>query len=93
MLAADDNHLDLDCGIACTRIASWLDDDLTLSYAEGSWTYTAQGQSCRIALEPLENRTLGHVSLERTHLTAQGDPDALAEFEKLFTLRFISAGG
>lgn len=93
MLASDENNLDLDCGISCARIASWLDDELSLSFTQGSWTYTTQDQSCRIALEPLENRTLGRVSLERTHLTAQGGSDALAEFEKLFTLRFISAGG
>ena len=93
MLASDENHLDLDCGISCARISLWLDDELALDSDRGSWTYAAHGQSCSIALEPLENRTLGHVSLERTHLTAQGGPDALAEFEKLFTLRFISAGG
>ena len=93
MLAADANRIDLDCGISYARIASWLDDELGLPHERKCWVYTLGDQTCTIALEPLEDRPLGAVHLERSHLTVHGDPDALASFEKLFTLRFISAGG
>ena len=93
MLAADANRIDLDCGISYARIASWLDDELALPRERGCWVYTLETQTCTIALEPLDDRPLGAVHLERSHLTVHGDPDALASFEKLFTLRFISAGG
>ena len=93
MLAADANRIDLDCGISYARIASWLDDELALPREQECWVYTLGDQTCTIALEPLEDRPLGAVHLERSHLTVHGGPDALASFEKLFTLRFISAGG
>ena len=93
MLAADANRIDLDCGISYARIASWLDDERALPREQECWVYTLGDQTCTIALEPLEDRPLGAVHLERSHLTVHGDPDALASFEKLFTLRFISAGG
>ena len=93
MLAADANRIDLDCGISYARIASWLDDELSLPRERECWVYTLEMQTCTIALEPLEDRPLGAVHLERSHLTVHGDPDALASFEKLFTLRFMSAGG
>ena len=93
MLAADANRIDLDCGISYARIASWLDDELALPREQECWVYTLGAQTCTIALEPLEDRPLGAGHLERSHLTVHGDPDALASFEKLFTLRFISAGG
>lgn len=87
------HEIDLDCGISYARIASWLDDELALPRDQERWLYVRGTESCLIALEPLENRTLGNISLERTHLTVDGDPAAIAAFEKLFTLRFISAGG
>ena len=93
MLTADANRIDLDCGISYARIASWLDDELALPRERGCWIYTLGTKACAIALEPLEDRPLGAVRLERSYLTAHGDRDALASFEKLFTLRFISAGG
>lgn len=85
--------IDLDCGITYARIAAWLDDELALPFDDEHWTYESEAQRCRISLEPLENRSFGTISLERSHLVASGDPDALSSFEKLFTLRFISAGG
>jgi hypothetical protein len=85
--------IDLDCGIAYGRIAGWLDDELALPSENNAWTYACDGGSCRVAIEPLENRSFGLISLERTHLLVQGDETALASFYKLFTLRFLSAGG
>lgn len=93
MLAAGANQIDLDCGIAYARIASWLDDELALPRERECWVYALGDQACTITLEPLEDRLLGAVRLERSHLVALGNHDALASFEKLFTLRFISAGG
>ena len=102
MFKGETNRLDLDCGIAYARIAAWLDDELALSREDGSWVFHEAsqpsrpehtGQTCRITLEALENRTFRRVSIERTRLVAEGDAGALESFEKLFTLRFISAGG
>ena len=93
MLAPGSDYLDLDCGIAYARIAAWLEDELSLPSEQDCWSYAIEGHVCHIALEPLENRRLGQVCLERARLTARGAPEALAAFEKLFTLRFISAGG
>ena len=93
MLSPDGKHLDLDCGIAYGRIALWLDDELALPRENGHWTYSVNSRACRIELEPLESRAFGNISIERTRLTACGDAEALASFERLFTLRFISAGG
>ena len=35
----------------------------------------------------------GSIALERTLVTINGDSEAIEEFYRLFTLRFISAGG
>ena len=89
--------IDLDCGIAYMRIAGWLNEELALKHEnerkDNLWLYTAHGCVCRIQAEPLESRKLGRVALERTRLRVVGDKEALASFERLFTLRFISAGG
>ena len=99
MLAGDARIIDLDCGISHARIVSWLRDELALPLEGDAWLYSFDGRTCRVLVEPLEPRllassaTLGALAIERAHLVAKGDPDALARFEKLFTLRFISAGG
>ena len=93
MFKGETNRLDLDCGIAYARIAAWLDDELALSREDGCWLFRDDLQTCRVSLEPLESRTFRRVSIERTRLVAEGDAGALESFEKLFTLRFISAGG
>lgn len=93
MLAEDGNNLDLDCGISYERIAAWLDGELSLPHEQDCWIYDVDGEACQITLEPLETRTLGIIKLERSHLVASGDSNALETFERLFTLRFISAGG
>ena len=88
-----DDALDLDCGIATARITQWLDDELCLPRIHGAWVFSDQGRICRIEAIPLASRMLGQVAIERTHLVAHGDSEALSSFYKLFTLRFISAGG
>ena len=93
MLASDARHLDLDCGISHARIASWLDGELGLPRTKSGWTFSLGNRTCLVEVSPLESRVLGTIALERAHLTASGDDEALAAFEKLFTLRFISAGG
>ena len=93
--------MDLDCGIPRARIVAWLDNELALPAVpsvpveQGRWIFRAAdgGETCRIALEPLGERTLGGLSLERTRLRADGDEGAVAAFARLFTLRFASAGG
>lgn len=86
-------HIDLDCGIAYRRIAAWLNDELACLHADGKWLYEADGAQCCVKLEVLEPRALGNIELERTRLTATGDPTAVDSFHSLFTLRFASAGG
>ena len=83
----------LDCGIQLARIKAWLDDELVLACADDVWTFVHDDSSCRITLTPLESRELGRVSIERTELTVEGSGKAQDEFMRLFTLRFISAGG
>ena len=82
-----------DCGISMARLASWLDEELRLDREGDSWAFNQGVATCRVTLKPLENRPLGSYSIERTMLSAEGDEAALAEFERIFTLRFASAGG
>lgn len=93
MLASDAHFLDVDCGISHARIASWLDDELALPRSGEGWIFSEENGSCLVKVTPLESRVFGTIALERTRLIASGDAEALAAFEKLFTLRFISAGG
>ena len=88
-----DDIIDLDCGIAMNRITRWLDDELALPAVGDSWVYRENQHACTIQVRPLANRRIATLSLERTHLLAQGDATAIESFRKLFTLRFISAGG
>lgn len=97
--------MDLDCGIRRARLESWLADELGLPFERGAWKFTANDSdesggvskaaeaTCRVRLSPLEARTLGSFTLERTRLTAEGDARAIAYLQQLFTLRFMSAGG
>ena len=93
MEAVSNRQIDLDCGIAYSRIEAWLRDELALPAACDGWTFAHEGATCCIRIEPLEPRSLGSVSLERCSLHAEGAPAAIDEFERLFTLRFMSAGG
>lgn len=85
--------IDLDCGIATQRIVTWLEDELALPALDDGWEFSIGQSTCTVAAQPLEARSLGAVRLKRTRLIASGDEEALEEFSKLFTLRFISAGG
>ena len=93
MNATRNDIIDFDCGIAMGRITTWLTDELSLPVEDGAWVYSAGQQTCLIEVHPLQSRTLGAVNLERTHFIAHGDAEAIAELRKLFTLRFMSAGG
>ena len=86
-------RLDLDCGIAFARIEQWLSEELGLPREGTFWVFSECDQMCRIQLNRLEPRTVGLASIERTRLLAEGDATALERFERLFTLRFLSAGG
>ncbi len=81
--------MELDCGIAKARIDAWLDDELCL---EGR-VFNCEGKTCTVATAALESRPLGAIKLERTSLHVEGEPQAVEEFMRLFTLRFMSAGG
>lgn len=92
--AANNACTELDCGIAMRRIAGWLKDELCLSSAEsGRYLFTNNNATCSVHIAPLENRSFGTLELERTHMRIEGDLLAVEAFMRLFTLRFISAGG
>ena len=96
--ADDISRISLDCGIAYSRIEHWLDTELALPRALSdesawAWCYTDAGGTCRITASPSEESRIGPISLERTLLEASGNADALASFQRRFTLRFMSAGG
>ena len=81
--------VELDCGIAKSRIDAWLDRELGL---EGR-VFHFEGESCAVSTSLLESRPFGTIELERTCLKVEGDAGAIDEFMRLFTLRFASAGG
>ena len=85
--------MEIDCGISRARLSAWLDDELRLESSGGRWTFACGDGTCQVTLSPLEDRPLGGVSIERTLLSAEGDKAAEAEFKRLFTFRFASAGG
>lgn len=90
---AQQRTIDLDCGITLQRIAQWLDDELALPREGQGYVFRKGACACTVTLERLENRTIGLLDLERTRLLVCGDSEAVDVFEKLFTLRFMSAGG
>ena len=84
-----------DCGIGYKRLASWLEDELALPKNGSAWVFfcNRDGTACRVRIDPLPERTVAGLKLPRTYLTAEGGESAVEEFHRLFTLRFISAGG
>ena len=86
-------HINLDCGIAYGRLADWLGEELGLRREADGWLLEIPGSSCTVALERLEPRRLGGLELERCRFMAEGDGAAVDQLERLFTLRFMSAGG
>jgi len=86
--------MELDCGIPEKRIVAWLGEELGLPREHDGWVFKdPEGDLCRIVTKQLDNRTLGVVSIERTLVTVSGSTSAVDAFYRLFTLRFISAGG
>lgn len=85
--------MELDCGISHERIVGWLNDERGLPSANGGWTFAYNGSTCRVFADDLGKQTINRVTLERTLLRIEGDPQAVEEFMRLFTLRFVSAGG
>ena len=85
--------VELDCGIQNARIAAWLNDEISLTHLDDRWLFEDGGQTCTIALSRLENRTIGRLDLERTLVTVEGSQQSIDVFYRMFTLRFISAGG
>ena len=93
-MAPDRKSLDLDCGIAPARILPWLEDELALSRdAGGAYVYESDGQTCTIEVTPMGRDFSRPFALERTRLVITGTEEAVDAFMRLFTLRFISAGG
>ena len=84
--------LELDCGIAPTRIVSWLEEELMLGQdGHGAYVFDRDGQSCAATVTALGKS--GRFALERTLLVVSGDEPTVEAFMHLFTLRFLSAGG
>ena len=87
------SDVELDCGIAKARIDEWLDDELELPCEGGRRIFRFEGESCAVSTHELEGRSYGPYTLDRTGLEVTGQDNAVEEFMRLFTLRFISAGG
>ena len=87
------SDMELDCGIAKARIDEWLDDELALPCGGGRRIFRFEGESCVVSTRELEGRSYGPYTLDRTGLEVTGQDNAVEEFMRLFTLRFISAGG
>ena len=86
--------MELDCGIRKERIDTWLDDELRLERGCGdAWVFRFEKAECQVETAALESRPLGTIELERTKVVVDGDDAAVDEFMRLFTLRFVSAGG
>ena len=93
-MSSERKSLDLDCGIASARILSWLEDELALSQdSPGAYVYESDGQTCTVEATPLGRDYSRPFALERTQLVIVGPEGAVDAFMRLFTLRFISAGG
>ena len=91
---AEQKTLELDCGIAPARILSWLEDELGLTQDEsGAYVFESKGLICTATVVPLGKSGRGHFALDRTQLTMSGSEPAVEAFNRLFTLRFLSAGG
>ena len=91
-------------GNASAQPGTRAEDSASNSPAAGSDVHTSREDArsyefptgetcCMVTLTPLENRSVGKVTLERTHLRVEGTKEAVDSFMRLFTLRFISAGG
>ena len=92
--APDVAHRFLDCGIAYDRIEMWLDDELGLPRAgEARWSFAEGESACEAALSHLGTETVGMFTFERTGLDIAGNAAGVERFYRLFTLRFLSAGG
>ena len=93
-MASKQKTLELDCGIAPARILSWLEDELKLAQDEsGAYVFENEGRICTAVVAPLGKSGRGHFALERTQLIISGSESAVEAFNRLFTLRFLSAGG
>lgn len=87
------SDVELDCGIAKARIDSWLDDELELTCEGDRRVFSFRGERCVVSTRELERRLCGPIKLDRTGLAVDGQDKAVEEFMRLFTLRFMSAGG
>ena len=85
--------MELDCGISCERITAWLDAELGLRREGDGWAFSVAGTSCHVTATPIAGRAIGRVEIERTLLRADGAQEAADELQRLFILRFASAGG
>ena len=91
---AHDAHRFLDCGIAYERIETWLDVELALPRTgDATWSFTEGDAACEAALSRLGTETVGMFAFERTGLDIAGNAAGVERFYRLFTLRFLSAGG
>ena len=85
---------DADCGLEVAKLSSWIAESLNAREV-GSlrWMVELDGAACIVELTRCEPRTVGGLMLPRTRMHIEGHPQALAEYKRLFMLRFASAGG
>lgn len=85
---------DVDCGLEVPKLSSWIAESFNAREV-GSlrWMVELDGAACIVELTRCEPRTVGRLMLPRTRMRVEGHPQALAEYKRLFMLRFASAGG
>ena len=89
-----ETRIEIDCGIAYERLASWLDAELAaVQDSKGAWLVPFGQSSCEVMLDALPPQALGSLELERTRMVAQGRVEAIDSLKRRFDLRFLSAGG
>lgn len=77
-------------GIDYQYIHTYLHDELALEKT-GASTY--RYKQAELTLTPLPPRKVGSFNMQRNRVDMRGDPDDIAEFEHMFLMRFLSAGG
>ena len=77
-------------GVPYTQIVNYLKEELALkSMGAGAFCY----KNAVIRIVQMEPRALGNISLPRNEIKMQGDATDIQEFEHVFLMRFLSAGG
>lgn len=80
----------IDSGIYPQYVLEYVDKEICLP-RDGSGRYIYK--NCYVTITPTEGRTFGSVRMPRTDIHMWGAEADCKEFERLYQMRFLSAGG